>query len=219
MFSYTEENYIKAVYGLAGIDQVGASTNSIASHLKTKASSVTDMLQRLSDKEVVKYQKYKGAKLTVKGQKVALAIIRKHRLWEVFLVEKLNFKWDEVHDMAEQLEHIRSSELTDRLDAFLNYPTHDPHGDPIPDANGVLPQQERAELGDFDEGELVVVKGVKDNSTPFLQYLEKMEIGIGVQLKIIERFEFDESIKIEIVDRAPFNISKRVSSNIYVNKI
>src|SRR3984885_5178673 len=135
MNTFTEENYLKAIYHLSH-ESGSVSTNQIAAALNTKAASVTDMLKKLADKALINYEKYQGVTLTSAGQKIALHIIRKHRLWEYFLVEKLNFKWDEVHEMAEEMEHISSVELIDRLDKFMDYPKHDPHGDPIPDSDG-----------------------------------------------------------------------------------
>ena len=136
MFTLSEENYLKAIYHLELVSDKGISTNAIAEQLETKASSVSDMVKKLSDKNVLVYKKYKGVKLTDLGKHTAANIVRKHRLWEVFLVEKLNFSWDEVHDVAEQLEHIKSPKLINQIDALLGFPTHDPHGDPIPDKDG-----------------------------------------------------------------------------------
>src|SRR5580693_6558937 len=141
MNTFTEENYLKAIYHLS-LQSESVSTNQIAASLNTKAASVTDMLKKLADKELINYTKYQGVTLTPQGEKIAVSIIRKHRLWEYFLVEKLNFKWDEVHDVAEELEHISSKELADRLDQFMGYPKYDPHGDPIPDSNGKLKTHE-----------------------------------------------------------------------------
>src|SRR6201990_2370199 len=135
MNTLAEENYLKSIYHLS-LDAVNVSTNQLAAFLNTKASSVTDMLKKLSDKGLINYTPYQGVTLTAAGEKIAVNIIRKHRLWEYFLVEKLGFKWDEVHEMAEEMEHISSNELIDRLDKFMGFPKYDPHGDPIPDCDG-----------------------------------------------------------------------------------
>ena len=138
--TFSEENYLKTIYHLTIISDSEISTNAIAEKMETKASSVTDMLKKLAEKDLVDYKKYQGVSLTEKGKLSAKMIVRKHRLWEVFLVEKLDFSWDEVHDIAEQLEHIKSEKLINKLDDFLGNPTEDPHGDPIPDKNGKLPK-------------------------------------------------------------------------------
>src|SRR5579862_284503 len=177
MNTFTEENYLKAIYHLS-IKEESVSTNQIAASLSTKAASVTDMLKKLSEKELINYTKYQGVTLTPVGEKVALSIIRKHRLWEYFLVEKLNFKWDEVHDVAEELEHISSKELVDRLDEFMGHPKYDPHGDPIPDSNGQFKSHELKPVSALLINENGIISGVRDHSTAFLQYLEKMQLTI-----------------------------------------
>ncbi|WP_243389180.1 metal-dependent transcriptional regulator, partial [Flavobacterium psychrophilum] len=136
--TFSEENYLKTIYHLTTISDSEVSTNAIAEKMETKASSVTDMLKKLSEKDLINYKKYQGVSLTETGSLSAKMIVRKHRLWEVFLVEKLDFPWDEVHDIAEQLEHIKSEKLINKLDDFLGNPTEDPHGDPIPNANGQI---------------------------------------------------------------------------------
>ena len=157
MFSQTEENYLKAIYSLSLKNEKLVSTNDIAKKLGTKASSVTDMLKKLADKKLVDYTKYHGTSLTKKGVKISLLIVRKHRLWETFLVEKLHFKWTEVHVLAEQLEHIKSEELTNRLEAFLEFPTHDPHGDPIPNKDGIVPNEKKANSIEYKNWETMYV--------------------------------------------------------------
>ena len=137
--TFSEENYLKTIYHLTTSLSTEISTNAIAEMMETKASSVTDMLKKLAEKDLVHYKKYQGVFLTPKGKLAAKMIVRKHRLWEVFLVEKLDFSWDEVHEVAEQLEHIQSKKLIDKLDQFLEYPSIDPHGDPIPNAKGEWP--------------------------------------------------------------------------------
>lgn len=217
MFSQTEENYIKAIYHLDSISTKGISTNAIAKKLETKASSVTDMIKKLSEKKVVIYKKYQGVTLTDFGKKTAANIIRKHRLWEVFLVEKLNFSWDEVHEVAEQLEHIKSPKLINELDALLDYPKRDPHGDPIPDKDGNLQTIEKSLLATLRKGETGICVGVDDSSSKFLKFLDKQGIALGREIEIIEKEPFDESLQIKI-DGQIFTISNKVANNIYIQK-
>ncbi|WP_299618152.1 metal-dependent transcriptional regulator [uncultured Tenacibaculum sp.] len=217
MFSQSEENYIKTVYHLSIDFDGGISTNAIAKALETKASSVTDMVKKLSEKEVVIYKKYQGVTLTDFGKKVAASIIRKHRLWEVFLVDKLNFSWDEVHEVAEQLEHIKSPKLISELDAFLGYPKQDPHGDPIPDAEGNIHQINKKLLSLLSVGEEGVCVGVDDTSSEFLKFLDKQGIGLGNRIKIVEIEPFDGSFVIEVNEKV-LTISNKIASNLYIQK-
>lgn len=218
MNSSSIENYLKAIFSLTeGSNQDEASTSSIAEYLATKSSSVTDMLQKLNKKGLVKYQKYKGAKLTKKGRDISINIIRKHRLWEVFLVDKLGFKWDQIHDIAEQMEHIQSTELTDRLDKFLDNPKFDPHGDPIPDKEGnINPHPSAIELIELDPGIKGVIVGVNDSSDDFLRYLEKHKLALGTELKMLELFDFDQSISVAISENASLSLSAQAARNILV---
>src|ERR1700712_1060629 len=170
MNTLAEENYLKSIYHLS-LNTQNVSTNQIAALLNTRAASVTDMLKKLADKELINYTRYQGVSLTSPGKKIALHIIRKHRLWEFFLVEKLNFKWDQVHEMAEEMEHISSEELIDRLDKFMDYPKYDPHGDPIPDCNGNFKKHELKPIASLSVNESGVISGVRDHSPTFLQYL------------------------------------------------
>ncbi len=217
MFSQSEENYLKAIYHLEIDADKGISTNAIAKKLDTKASSVTDMVKKLSDKEVVVYKKYKGVKLTNLGKKTAASIVRKHRLWEVFLVEKLNFSWDEVHDVAEQLEHIKSPKLVDQIDAFLGFPIHDPHGDPIPDKEGNINTIDKSLLSTLTKNESGVCVGVNDSSSEFLQFLDKKGITLGKQITVLEKENFDDSLSILIEDRK-LSISNKIANNLYIQK-
>lgn len=218
--SQSEENYLKAIYSLMSKSDTSASTNAIAKRLDTKASSVTDMLKKLSEKKLVSYKKYQGATLTSKGKEVAINIIRKHRLWEVFLLQHLNFKWDEVHVIAEQLEHIESKELTDRLDRFLGNPKFDPHGDPIPDAQGKIVQIDEASiLAELPQDALGVVIGVKDSSSPFLQYLETRGLVIGTRVKVLERYDFDGSMTLQANGKDSISVSKEVCNNLVIEKV
>ncbi len=213
MPSLSEENYLKAIFVL---NQSGsASTNAIAERLETKASSVTSMLKKLKEKELVSYEKYKAAKLTSKGEKAAVAVIRKHRLWEFFLFEKLKFNWSEVHELAEQLEHIQSSELTNRLDNFLGNPRRDPHGDPIPDKDGKFPPILNDTLSDLKEGESALILGVKDHGTEFFNYLKSLQIKLGDQCSLKIRNEYDGSIELEH-DSRTIILSREVADNLYI---
>ena len=218
MFTLSEENYLKTIYHLELDTDKGVSTNAIAKKLETKASSVTDMIKKLSEKEVVVYKKYKGVTLTVFGKKTAANIVRKHRLWEVFLVEKLNFSWDEVHDVAEQLEHIKSSKLVDQLDAFLGFPSHDPHGDPIPDKDGDFKTIEKSLLSTLEKNETGVCVGVDDSSSEFLKFLDKKGITLGKQIIVLEKEDFDDSLSIQIENKK-LSISNKIANNLYIQKI
>ncbi len=211
----SEENYLKVIYHLSHLSPKGVNTNAIAAMIETKASSVTDMLKKLSEKDWINYQKYQGVSLTDKGKLNAKIIVRKHRLWEVFLVEKLGFAWDEVHEIAEELEHIKSEKLINQLDHFLNFPSFDPHGDPIPNAKGELPNINKQLLSEIEAGKTITCVGVKDSSVDFLQYLNKQHISLGTKIKIIDIEFFDRTIKIE-VNNAVLVISDKIANNLYV---
>ncbi len=216
MTSLAEENYLKAIYAL-NLGDSSASTNAIAERLETKASSVTDMLKRLNEKKLVNYLKYRPATLTEKGQAIAIDVIRKHRLWEYFLVEKLKFGWDEVHEIAEQLEHIQSPALINRLDEFLNAPKFDPHGDPIPNREGKITERHNQVLANLSVDEFAFIVGVKEHSNSFLQYLDAMQLVLGTKIKLINRFDYDQSAVIELVDsKKEITISNEVSENLYI---
>ena len=217
MYKRQEENYLKAIFKLSGKKKASVSTNDIAQELETKASSVTDMIKKLTEKGFVNYQKYKGTSLTKKGHEIAVHIVRKHRLWEVFLVTKLNFQWDEVHDVAEQLEHIKSSKLVEHLDTFLGFPQYDPHGDPIPNKNGEFPKSFSAPLIDLATGNKGQVVGVSQDNPAFLQYLDKLEIQLGSKIQVIEKVEFDQSLEIKINGKAT-HISSEVAKNILIKQ-
>ena len=216
MITQTEENYLKVVFNLAEQKSKPVSTNAISDAIKTSAASVTDMLKRLSEKKLIQYERYKGVLLTAKGKKLAKNLIRKHRLWEVFLFEKLGFNWDEVHEAAEQLEHIRSKLLTKRLDKFLEYPKFDPHGDPIPDVNGNISYSSEVLLNKLKINEKAVIVGVKDHSNKFLQYLDSVNLVLGSKLKIMEHIEYDNSMLILINNKENLMVSQKVSNNLYV---
>ena len=216
MLTHTEENYIQTIYHLSGDTNKDVSTNGISDVLKTKPASVTDMLKKLSDKSYLNYIKYQGVTLTKKGKQEALQIIRKHRLWEVFLVEKLKFHWDEVHEIAEQLEHIQSNVLIDRLDEFLGNPSVDPHGDPIPDQKGEFISRIKYLLSDLPVGFKGKVVGMIETSPAFLQYLDRLSISPGAKIQIKERIEFDGSLEIVLQGKNTFVISHEVAKNLYV---
>ncbi len=217
-FSHSEENYLKAIFHLEKLQQEEVSTNAIAEQLDTKPSSVTDMVQKLADKEMLTYVKYKGTSLTDAGRKKALSVIRKHRLWETFLVQKLDFSWEQVHEIAEQLEHIKSEELINRLDAFLDYPTVDPHGDPIPDEEGNFKKTAKKLLKDMEVSEQGICVGVKNSESTFLTYLNKKNIAIGSEIKVLTKEDFDESLQI-LVAGDSFFVSKQISENLYIQTI
>ncbi len=211
----SEENYLKAIFTLSQDVEGAISTNDLAEKMLTKASSVTDMLKKLCEKELLEYQKYQGCTLTNAGVSHALAIIRKHRLWETFLVEKLSFGWDEVHEIAEQLEHIHSTELTDRLDEFLGFPKVDPHGEPIPGKDGRIESvSNRILLSEAAVGMKAIVMGVEDDQTEFLQYLNKIGLHLGTQIDILDKLSFDGSIIVSMDERQvqfSITIAKQIS--------
>ncbi len=215
MITLTEENHIKAIYHLGNYGKDIVNTNAIADALNTKASSVTDMVKKLADKDYLNYKKYQGVKLKKSGINVAVNIVRKHRLWEVFLVEKLNFTWDEVHEVAEHLEHIKSEKLVNELDAFLEFPTHDPHGDPIPDKDGKFNKIEKTALSHATVGMVYKCIGVEDSSTNFLQYLDSNSIGLGTTIEIIHKELFDNSVKIKL-NTTELVVSQNVAKNLYL---
>jgi len=186
--------------------------------METKASSVTDMLRKLAEKNLVNYKKYQGVSLTESGKLTAKMIVRKHRLWEVFLVEKLDFSWDEVHDVAEQLEHIKSEQLINKLDDFLGNPTEDPHGDPIPDAQGKIVKTDKQLLSDLTVNQKGICVGVKDSSSQFLKYLDKHEIALGSKIEIISKESFDSSTKIR-VNTNELTISHKIATNLFVKQV
>jgi len=215
-FTISEENYIKGIYHLqqdAGI----VNTNALAAEMQTKAASVTDMLKKLSAKKILQYEKYKGFKLTDNGKKVALTVVRKHRLWEFFLVEKLGFEWDKVHDIAEELEHISSSELIERLQKFLGNPSFDPHGDPIPDSNGKIPKLNQQLLTALSINKTAMISSVTNQSPQMLEMLKHYSISIGTSIKVLKRFEFDGSLEIKVLKQPACIISEQIAKNIFVH--
>jgi DtxR family Mn-dependent transcriptional regulator len=214
-FSTAEENYIKAIWRLQLADN-NVTTNELSAELQTKPASVTDMLKRLSEKKLLHYAPYYGVTLTPEGKKLALNIIRKHRLWEFFLVEKLQFEWDAVHEIAEELEHVSSPELIERLDAFLGFPKADPHGDPIPDSKGRMTSTSNLTLQQLPESQAAMVTGVGDQSSSLLELLRQKNIGIGTKLEIKQRHAFDGSVEIKIRNQSLINLSEQLAKNIFV---
>ncbi|MGB0390726.1 MAG: metal-dependent transcriptional regulator [Salibacteraceae bacterium] len=214
--SRTEEDYLKTIYMLSRIQPKGVGTKSIGDLLNLKLPSVSDMLRKLGAKKLIEYTKYKGVTLTEEGEKIALLIIRKHRLWETFLVEHFNFKWDEVHDIAEDLEHINSVKLIDQLDKFLGYPKFDPHGDPIPDKNGVISLHYDKTLNQIKVGQSAMIVGVKDHSSDFLKFLESVSLTLGTMITVTSIIEYDKSLMIKTNNSIKHSLSQQVCKNLYV---
>lgn len=216
--SLTEENYLKAIYFIGGTSNQLVNTNAIAERLNTKAATVTDMLRKLKQKDLIEYQPYKGTRLKLEGKVQAIGILRKHRLWETFLVEKLAFGWEEVHEMAEQLEHIQSAELTERLSAFLGFPEFDPHGDPIPNKEGVFPRRDNVTLDRVSPDTAVMIQGVKDSSTEFLNYIAKLGIQLGDHITVKSVEEFDRSLVVEHKNQQ-YRLSALAAANLYIKEL
>ncbi len=217
LMTRSEENYLKTIFHLGGGNAQSITTNAIAEQMETKPSSVTDMAKKLADKGLVNYVKYQGVSLTDSGIKTALSIIRKHRLWEVFLVKKLDFAWDEVHEVAEQLEHIKSEKLIDKIDELLEFPKYDPHGDPIPTKDGKFMERDEQLLSEMPVNTQGVCVGVKDSSAPFLKFLDKNNIALGHTIKVLEKEDFDQSLHIEMQGKE-LRISHQIAANLYVKK-
>ncbi|MCR9016689.1 metal-dependent transcriptional regulator [Aquiflexum gelatinilyticum] len=211
-----EENYLKAIYHLSDGGKKGVSTNDVSAEMKTKPASVSDMLRKLGEKEVIEYRKYYGLHITEEGKKMALQTIRKHRIWEVFLVQKLKFSWDEVHEVADALSHVKSKSLIQRLDEYLGYPKFDPHGDPIPDEFGDVRVRPRLPLNEIELGSTGQIVAVKDSSPAFLRYLDKVGAYIGARIKVIDKTEFDGSVEILVDNKKSIFMSKDVAGNILV---
>lgn len=220
-FTITEENYIKAIYFLSyefkPNNKIG--TKDIATVLKVKPATVTDMLKKLKKKKMISYKKYGEIQLSNTGILYAKQLLRKHRLWETFLYEKLHFNWDEIHEIAEQLEHVQSDALTERLEKFLQYPQYDPHGEPIPDAMGKIPALPNTLLSDINNKKWYTVIAVKDTSPEFLKYLQQISVQIGTKLKLIEKIPYDNSIKLTFSNNRQVIISGKIAENILVTEI
>lgn len=214
--SKTEEDYLKAIYKLSKTQPKGASTRSIGNLLNIKSPTVSDMLRKLGEKKLIKYAKYKGVSLTNEGEKIALKVIRKHRLWETFLADYFKFKWDEVHEVAEQLEHIDSVKLVERLDEFLGFPKFDPHGDPIPDKEGAIALRHDKTLDQIKKGQKAVIVGVKDHTAEFLKYLESISLTLDTEVTIINVINYDKSIIVKVGNSSERILSLLVSKNLIV---
>jgi len=218
MLSFTEENYLKSIYHLSAGGTKAVSTNEIAEAMNTKAASATDMIKKLSGKNLISYEKYYGVKITRQGKAEALMVVRKHRLWETFLFQKLQFNWDEVHEVAEQLEHIQSALLIEKLDEFLGFPTADPHGHPIPDKNGKISEVRQVPLAEAPLKKKMIICAVKQGSPSFLQYLSKIGVYIGATVSIQEKIEFDSSLEMMIDGKKKVFISRDASQNLLVTE-
>jgi len=212
----SEENYLKTIYHLGAMNSGSVLTSQIADRMNTTSASVTDMIKRLSEKNLLDYERYRGVKMTRKGEKMALGVIRRHRLWEVFLTDILNFKWDEVHVLAEELEHVSSDELISRLDTYLGHPRFDPHGDPIPDQSGKLVQASGILLSEMEAGSGVILSGVNDHTSAFLRFLEKKGLKPGVKFTVLERDEFDSSLLIRFTDGNTTFLSHQAAQQILI---
>ncbi len=217
MNSLTEENYLKAIYRLSEKGNTKITPTAIAEAISVNAASVVDMIKKLSEKKLITYDKTKGAKLTDKGTKTALAVVRNHRLWEVFLLEKLGYSWDVVHEIAEQLEHIKHPELADRLDKFLGYPQYDPHGDPIPKSSGEMSTTVKTLLSEIAVGKICRVVAVKDTSPMFLQYLLQLSVSISTKIKVLDKIPFDGSMTIQIGKDTKATVSKKFAESLLVD--
>lgn len=215
VFSRIEENYIKGIYKLQQ-DMNIVTTNALAEIVNTAAASVTDMLKKLRTKKIIEYKKYYGFYLNELGKREALRIIRRHRLWEYFLVEKLGMEWNKVHEVAEELEHVSSPELIKRLDEFLEYPTADPHGDPIPTESGEITLHQQVALPNFPLKKNGIVSAVGNQSDDMLRMLDHYNINIGAQIKVLRHFGFDGSMEIKLSKQPAFNISQQIAQNIFV---
>jgi len=215
-YSSSKENYLKAIFHLQQ-EQENVTTNALAEALQTKPASVTDMLKKLKSQKLLQYEKYYGVKLTTEGKRIAIQIIRKHRLWEYFLVEKLHFGWEEVHEIAEELEHISSKKLVDQLEIFLDFPQSDPHGDPIPDINGKMPSLQQLAVSDLPLNSLATVNGISDQSQDMLELLKHKNIHIGTRLEVKKKFGVDGSVELKLKNQLAVTVSEHVAKNLLVS--
>lgn len=216
--SYAEENYLKAILKLSGSPDQTVSTNAIAAHLETSAASVTDMLKKLGEKELIEYQRYKGASLSELGYKMATGLVRKHRLWEVFLVQSLGMTWDEVHEIAEELEHIQSDRLIDSLDAFLGHPKFDPHGDPIPNAQGRYTLRTQVQLSTLLPGKSGIITGVREDNSTFLKHLSEKGLIIGTRVDVISIDTYEQTHHLEVAGKAIL-LSGQIAQHILIKPV
>lgn len=214
-YSASKENHLKAIFHLQN-EQGIVTTNALAAALQTRPASVTDMLKKLKEQKLLLYERYKGFRLNNEGKKAAIQVIRKHRLWEYFLVKKLQFGWDEVHEIAEELEHISSKKLVDRLDAFLGFPDTDPHGDPIPDSQGRFLQRRQISLSELPLNKPAQVSAIASQTSEMLELLQHKHIQLGTRLLISKKFPFDNSLEVKIRNRPPVTLSAQVAKNVLV---
>jgi len=212
----TEENYLKAIYAATESDDAPVSTTVISKSMHIAPASVSDMLKKLKDKKLIDYQKYYGASLTTLGKTVANKLVRRHRLWEVFLVDKLNYRWDEVHNLAEQLEHIQSLDLVDRLDQFLGYPDHDPHGESIPDREGNISPRATMSMGSLAVGQKARLVEVTDDSSLYLQTLDSLNIKLGSSITCLEILEYDQSVRVRIDQKYEHILSEKIIKHLQI---
>ncbi len=217
MLSFTEENYLKSLIQLTiftdGKDEVGV--NRMAESLGVKPATVSDMVRKLKDKGLVNYQRYGKVSLTLSGRAEGMMVIRRHRLWETFLQEKLGFSWDEVHELAEELEHIHSKKLVDRLDSFLDYPAFDPHGDAIPNADGEIIIPFRRTLLEGEAGKSYRLVAVKDNSPEFLKYVDRLGLAINDEIEVLSYDAFDSAMSIKYKGETRV-VSPKFTENVYI---
>ncbi|MEY3177840.1 MAG: hypothetical protein RJB42_81 [Bacteroidota bacterium] len=215
-YSVSEENYIKAIFHLQEeVERVN--TVQLAQTMKTKPASITDMLKKLKAKKLLDYQPYYGFKLTAEGNKIALGIIRRHRIWEYFLAEKLKFNLHEIHELAEVLEHVSSKKLIDKLDAYLGSPKFDPHGDPIPDLEGKITLDNYISLAAMEEKIRGRVCRIGNASKKIMELISHQQIKIGSQIIIEKKFEFDASMEITVDRKHKANISQQLAKNIFIS--
>ncbi len=217
MASENVENYLKSIYAIQA-NHGRVTTSSLSERLRISAASVSEMLKKLAEEGSVHHTPYKGVELTEEGRRRAIQIIRRHRLWELFLVKVLKYEWDEIHEEAERLEHITSGKLEERLDAALGYPRLDPHGDVIPTTEGVIDHHGHRSLADMEAGATVRVSRVSDDSPEILKYASKLGIGLHTRLVIKERIDFDGSLRVEI-DGTEHFISAKLAQNINVEPV
>lgn len=211
------EDYIKNIYSIK--QAVGkVTTTSLAENLSVSPAAVSEMVSKLSKTGYIKNTPYKGFELTKKGDKIALNLIRKHRLWEVFLVKYLSFPWDKVHDEAEKLEHVSTDELIAKLEEYMEFPKYDPHGYPIPDENGVIEEDDCIPLTEAGIGNKAVVRRVSDESSEVLNYLTKIGLKLSDEIKVIDRIDFDNSVQISKKSDKIF-LSEKLAGKIYVKNI
>lgn len=218
MLSPTEENYLKVIYNLTTL-RGEASVNEISKQLDIKMPTVNSMMKRLADKGLVHYESYKPLQLSNEGKRRAALIIRKHRLTEMYLVEKMGFGWEKVHQIAEQIEHIQSVEFFAKMDELLGYPKVDPHGSPIPDIHGVMRSDEYISLKDCKVGDTVTFMAVQPSSEELLKYLNSKKLELGMNITIIEVEPFDESITVHFDNKKKEILTSKVTSKLLVQAL